>query len=262
MPVKKGEGKAHDPWREAWERALEGPVAVVDCREEIPCNPCEDACKKGAIVVGKDICALPRYDPRKCNGCGRCVAFCPGMAVFLLDRSVDGNAPRVTVPYEMGGELKQGEEAWAVDGEGKQLGKGKIVKTKRMGKEDRTMLVTLEVPQDWALKVRGVRNRVMSLGTPQEIREYVRERDFHLCRCEEVPHSRVRELAQGGFHSLTALRRFSRVGLGYCQGRFCQAMLRDEMSAAVGRETEDVGSFKVRPPVRPVKLSRLGGEDG
>lgn len=262
MPVKRQGKKRVDPWKEAWGKALEGPVAVVDCCEEIPCNPCEDACRKGAIVVGEDICAPPRYDPRECNGCGRCVALCPGLAVFLLDRSGGKDAARVTVPYEMSAGLQAGEEAWAVDGEGKPLCKGKIVKVKKMGKKDRTMLVTLEVPEGWALKVRGVRNRVMSVGVPQEVGEYVREKDYHLCRCEEISNSRVEELVEGGFHALTALRRFSRVGLGYCQGRFCQTMLREDMSAAAGREPEDVGTFKVRPPVRPVKLSRLGGEDG
>jgi len=39
-------------------------------------------------------------------------------------------------------------------------------------------------------------------------------------------------------------------------------MLREEMSLATNMEPEDVGTFKVRPPVRPVKLDRLGGSDG
>jgi Fe-S-cluster-containing hydrogenase component 2/bacterioferritin-associated ferredoxin len=262
LPVEKRQGEGVDPWAEAWEKAEKGPVAVVDCREEIPCNPCEDACVRGAIVVGEDICATPRFDASDCNGCGRCVAICPGMAVFMLDRSSkDGNA-RVTLPYEMCGEMTLGEDALAVDEEGKALGRGKIVSVKRMGKADRTVLVTLEVPEEWSLKVRGVRDRVMTVENPQEVEEYSREEEYHFCRCEEVSNRRVMELVGGGFHSLAALRRYSRVGLGYCQGRFCQAMLRDEMSVATNMEPEDVGTFKVRPPVRPVKLDRLGGSDG
>jgi Fe-S-cluster-containing hydrogenase component 2/bacterioferritin-associated ferredoxin len=262
LPVKKRYEAGVDPWAEAWEKAVKGPVAVVDCREEIPCNPCEDACRNGAIVVGEDICAPPRFEPRDCNGCGRCVALCPGMAVFLLDRSTGNGMARVTIPYEMREEMIVGEEALVVDEEGKPLGEGKIIGVKRMGKTDKTALVTLEVPEEWSLKVRGVRNRVMSVEKPQEVGEYREEEEYHLCRCEEVSNSRVRELAGSGFHALTALRRYSRVGLGYCQGRFCQAMLREEMSLATNMEPEDVGTFKVRPPVRPVKLDRLGGSDG
>jgi Fe-S-cluster-containing hydrogenase component 2/bacterioferritin-associated ferredoxin len=250
-----------DPWEKAWKKSLSGAVAVVDCREEIPCNPCEDACRKGAIVVGDDICTPPSWDPEICDGCGRCVSICPGMAVFLLDRSMGGGTARVTVPYEMPGDIAAAGEAWVVDGKGNPLGKGKIVETAKMGKRDRTVLVTLEVPEDWALKVRGVRIRVMSLGEPDELDGYRGEEECYLCRCEEVTDSRVRELAGMGFHALGALRRFSRVGLGYCQGRFCQAMLRDEFAAVTSRGPAEVGNFRVRPPVRPVKISRLGGED-
>ena len=262
MRVKDKDRGGADPWRVAWEKAAGGAVAVVDCEEKIPCNPCEEACRSKAIVVGDDICAPPRYAPERCDGCGRCVALCPGMAVYLLDRSAGDGTARITVPYEMRGEMEAGEEAWAVDGEGKPLGKGKIVKVVNMGRKDKTGLVTLEVPEEWVLKVRGVKDRVMSLEEPHEVSEYHGEEDCHLCRCEEISKSHVREIAGKGFYALAALRRFSRVGLGYCQGRFCQAMLAGELSAVTSREPEDVGTFRVRPPVRPVRLSRLGGEDG
>ena len=261
LPVKAKGGRGSDPWARAWEKAGKGPVAVVDCREEIPCNPCEEACRRGAITVGEDICAPPRYDPDRCDGCGRCVVLCPGMAVFLLDRSGGRGTARVTVPYEMPGELREGGEAGAVAGEGKALGRGKLVRVARGGKREKTVLVTLEVPEEWALKVRGVRDRVMGLEVPDEVDGLSAVGDFYLCRCEEIPRERVREMAGWGFASLAALRRSSRVGLGYCQGRFCQAMLRDELVAMTSWGEQEVGMFKVRPPVRPVKLSRLGGGD-
>jgi Fe-S-cluster-containing hydrogenase component 2 len=251
-----------DDIREAWERAADRAVAVVVCRERIPCNPCEDACRKGAIVVGEDICAPPRYDPGRCDGCGRCVAMCPGMAVFLLDRSVGGGKARVTLSYEMQDAVEEGGEAWALDGAGEPLGKGKIIRTAKMSREDATTLVTLEVPEEWSLKVKGLRVRVMSLEAPREVEMPPQEEDSMMCRCEEVTRASARAYSEMGFHSLGALRRSSRIGLGYCQGRFCQAMLASELQTATSRTPEDVGAFRVRPPVRPVKLSRLGGEDG
>lgn len=247
---------------EVWERAADGAVAVVVCRERIPCNPCEDACRKGAIIVGEDICAPPRYDPGRCDGCGRCVAMCPGMAVVLLDRSAGKGKARITLPYEMKDALEEGGEAWAVDGAGEPLGKGKIIKTAKMSRKDTTALVTLEVPEEWSLKVKGLRVRVMSIEALQEVEIPPHEENRLMCRCEEVSSLSARECATMGFHSLGALRRFSRIGLGYCQGRFCQSMLAREFQAATSRTPEDVGAFRVRPPVRPVKLSRLGGEDG
>jgi len=247
---------------EAWERAKEAPVALIDCREEIPCNPCEDACAKGAITVGPNICAPPMFDPGKCNGCGKCALLCPGMAIILLDRSGGVGAVRVSVPYEMRETLTAGEEAWAVDNEGKALGRGKIIKVSGKDEVGGTRLVTLEVPQDWALKVKGVSGRKLLIEVPEEVEEAPRQQDFLLCRCEEVRVSSVREAVGLRFRSLGALRRYSRVGLGICQGRFCQSMLRDKLVGESMMEHAAAGIFKVRPPVRPVSLSRLGGENG
>jgi Fe-S-cluster-containing hydrogenase component 2 len=260
--VKKTSRDKKTPWEQAWDSALSGPVAVVDCLEEIPCNPCEKACRKGAIVVGDDICALPVYNPSDCDGCGRCVAVCPGMAVFLLDRSKGKGRARVTVPFEMKEPMEAGKVVWAVDEKGEPLGKVKIIKANRMGKDDKTILVTVDVPEEWALKVRGVKDRKLMVEAPQELEGMPREESFQLCRCEEVSHADLEAILQKGFHSLTALRRFSRVGLGVCQGRFCQSMLRESLIEGTSRTVGEVGTFKVRPPVRPVKLSRLGGEDG
>ena len=66
------------------ERAERGPVAVIECVQQIPCNPCEKACPFGAIEVGPDITNLPRLDLDKCRGCGICLSKCPGLAIFLL----------------------------------------------------------------------------------------------------------------------------------------------------------------------------------
>lgn len=250
-----------DRWLGSWEEAAKGPVAVVDCHEEIPCNPCEEACPTGAISLEPDICAIPRLDPRACNGCGRCVALCPGMAVFLLDRREGRGFARMTVPYEMAVVPRVGEEAMAVDGEGNVVGEGKIVKVTRRGGKSPTLLVTLRVPEEMALKVRGVRYRLYEREAYQEMDDLPALPDYPLCRCEDVSLEEVRSMLEAGFRSLSALRRASRAGLGYCQGMFCQQVLREELAKSIGRDPGTVGTFRVRPPVRPVKLGLLGGEN-
>ena len=69
-------------------------VAVLECVEDIPCNPCEVSCPTGAIVVGAPITNLPRIDGEKCTGCGLCVAVCPGLAIFLVERNRRTAGPR------------------------------------------------------------------------------------------------------------------------------------------------------------------------
>ena len=67
------------------EALARGPVAVIECVEEIPCNPCETSCPHGAITVGLPITRLPVLEAEKCRGCGLCIAACPGLAVYLIN---------------------------------------------------------------------------------------------------------------------------------------------------------------------------------
>ena len=54
------------------ERFLKGPVAVVECVQQIPCNPCESACPFHAIHIGEPITNTPKVDKETCIGCGMC----------------------------------------------------------------------------------------------------------------------------------------------------------------------------------------------
>ena len=80
------------------ERMSRGPVAVIECCQNIPCNPCETACRFGAITVGDPITNLPVIDENKCIGCGVCITKCPGLAIFLVDKSKKD--ARVSFPFE------------------------------------------------------------------------------------------------------------------------------------------------------------------
>ena len=80
------------------ERLKKGPVAVIECCQNIPCNPCETACKFGAITVGDLITNLPVLDESKCVGCGVCLTKCPGLAIFVVDKSKD--MATVSFPFE------------------------------------------------------------------------------------------------------------------------------------------------------------------
>ena len=59
------------------ERMAKGRVAVIECVQEIPCYPCENACRLGAITIGEQITNLPTLHEEKCTGCGICATVCP-----------------------------------------------------------------------------------------------------------------------------------------------------------------------------------------
>ena len=86
------------PGKGAFEK---GTVAVVECGEDIPCNPCEDICPKGALTVGEPITNLPRVDAEKCNGCAICITICPGLCIFVVNKNYNDNESLILIPYEM-----------------------------------------------------------------------------------------------------------------------------------------------------------------
>ncbi|MDR3209960.1 MAG: FAD-dependent oxidoreductase, partial [Oscillospiraceae bacterium] len=61
--------------------AQSGIHPVIECTQNIPCNPCQDACSRGCIKIGKNIVSLPAIDETaQCIGCGMCVAACSGQS--------------------------------------------------------------------------------------------------------------------------------------------------------------------------------------
>jgi len=141
------------------ERLQKGPVAIAECPEPIPCNICVDACPFNAIRMD-GINGLPRIDWDKCIGCGVCVSLCPGLAIFVVDLSKPGKA-LVTLPYEMLPEPRKGAKVKLLSRDGRIVGEGTIVK---VWERNKTFVVTLEVPSELAMEVRGI--WVEEQGTP------------------------------------------------------------------------------------------------
>ena len=82
------------------ERMAKGRVAVIECVQEIPCNPCENACHFGAIEIGEQITNLPVLHEEKCTGCGLCVANCPGLAITVIDKTYSDTEAVIEFPFE------------------------------------------------------------------------------------------------------------------------------------------------------------------
>jgi Fe-S-cluster-containing hydrogenase component 2 len=138
-------------------RLEKGPVAVIECIQDIPCNPCEKACPFQAITVGLPITALPVLDAGKCRGCGACIAHCPGLAIFVVDGSRPGNEGTVQLPYESYPLPRVGEAVAACDRRGSRVAAGTVEKVLAGAAQDHTAIVTVRVPKEFIGVVRAIR---------------------------------------------------------------------------------------------------------
>lgn len=232
---------------------------VLDCSEEIPCNPCEEVCGRGAIVVGENINAAPIFYEKKCDGCGACVSVCPGSCIYLVEEEGGGTA-RMTMAYDRLPRPLTGDIVTLVDGAGVSKGQGIVYRVKNTKSDRHLWQVTVSTEPQLAPVVRGFRQEGQTSphGEAVVVDQPVAE-EYLICRCEEVLLSEFTRVIGMGVRRPANLRRFTRTGMGLCQGKACTELLIENLSGLTGMEVEGLGVPRARPPVRPVKLGELGG---
>lgn len=139
------------------ERFSKGPVAVVECIQPIPCNPCEGACKFGAIKIGEPIINIPKVDYNNCTGCGMCVAQCSGLAIFVIDKTYSEKEALVSFPHEYVPLPEKGQIVTAVSRAGEEVCEAKVIRVNTAKVNDRTPVITVAVPKEYVDTVRGMK---------------------------------------------------------------------------------------------------------
>ena len=132
------------------------PIPIIECNECIPCNPCEVACPFGCIHIGTPITNLPIVESDKCTGCGQCVMACPGLAIFLVERNYSATKAAVTFPYEFLPLPEKGEKVIALDHNGSKVSEGEVLRVISTKKGDRTPLLKIAIPKEFANNVRHI----------------------------------------------------------------------------------------------------------
>ncbi|OGO76991.1 MAG: hypothetical protein A2Y23_03160 [Clostridiales bacterium GWB2_37_7] len=233
------------------ERLAKGPVAIIECFQRIPCNPCYTSCKRGAIKEFEDINDTPEINFEICNGCGVCVSNCPGLAIVVVDESYSNEEALVKIPYEFLPLPVEGSFVTGLDREGKPVCRAKVMKVLNTKAMDRTPLITLAVPKELSMTVRFMKHH-----------DIYSDNTF-ICRCEELTLGELRELIRKGYNTIDEIRRISRAGMGPCQGRTCRQLIMQELAAATGKKMSEMPISTFRPPVKPIKLGTIaGGERG
>ncbi len=139
------------------ERILKGRVAVIECVQNIPCNPCKDVCNFHAIELGEEITDLPKIRENLCTGCGRCVAMCPGQAIVVLNGNYSDSEATIDFPFEYLPLPQVGMIVDAVNRTGQTVCKGRIIRVTRIPEYVQTAVVSMAVPKEFIDIVRGMR---------------------------------------------------------------------------------------------------------
>ncbi len=237
-----------------------GRGPVIECAERIPCNPCEEACRHGSIRVGEDINDLPARAGSECDMCGRCLARCPGLAIFLVDTDREDGRAEVTVAYEMLPVPRKGQTWWALDRDGGFLCEAEITRVRSSKSFDRKRLVSFAVEKELAGRARhvvpaGKLRKLETVDVPAA------ESDVVVCRCEDVRLSEVEAAIDAGYHSFEELKRVLRIGMGPCQSRTCGRIVLGILARKLGRPAAELAPMRVRPPLQPVSFRTLSKAD-
>lgn len=137
------------------DRLREKPVAIIECPQDIPCDPCRESCPVGAILM-EELNALPRVNFERCTGCSLCVQKCPGLAIFMVAYKED--SAEVTIPYEFTPLPRKSQYVDGLNRKGERVCRGEVIKIlPRERSSGDTSLVTVKVPKEYINEVRNIR---------------------------------------------------------------------------------------------------------
>jgi Sarcosine oxidase A3 domain len=99
-------------------------------------------------------------------------------------------------------------------------------------------------------------------GYYRELLRFPRSDRWIACPCEDVLLDEIEATTRGGYRGIEVVKRYSGLGTGLCQGRYCLPDALLLLSIAEGRPPSEVGYITQRPPVHPTPIAALAALDG
>jgi len=208
-----------------------GVFPVLHCNQEIPCDPCAAVCPNRLIDIDRtDIRKLPEFiankDGKGCTGCEKCVAICPGLAITMVDYRKDAEFPTVAVPLEFLKEtLKAGDKVVVEDTEGQALGRVEVAAVRALKANDRTVIIKVRAPKEYAKKIAGIRLQPEKASEPMGLYVERTTDDAIICRCERVTAVEIRRLIREGSRDINEIKALTRTCMGSCGAKTCTPLL-------------------------------------
>ncbi len=241
-----------------------GVRPIINCVQEIPCNPCSTVCPVHSInMIGDPIMGIPQFSD-KCIGCMKCVLVCPGLAITLVDYRKDNENPIITLPYEISNhEVEKGDTVECVDFDGNLVGKYKVLQVIENPK-GKTQLVKLQVPKDIAKSIVSFRIQEKKITQPKEtnLTKEIIPDDAMVCLCERVTAGEIRKLIREGITDMNQIKAITRAGMGPCGYKTCENLMK-QIFREEGIPVNEITLNTRRPLFVEVPLEKFadGGKD-
>ncbi len=238
-----------------------GIMPIINCIQEIPCNPCSTVCPVNAIQMqGDPITGKPVYTGG-CIGCGLCVVTCPGLAITLSDYRKDADNPIVKIPYEIGNIIVNiGDKVDCVDIDGNFIDKFEVVNIEK-NKKKLTQIVSVKADKENVKKIVAFKVQADEISKPLDnpIIPTKMKDDAMVCLCERVTAGEIRKLIKEGIYDLNQIKAITRAGMGPCGAKTCDNLIkqifREEGISTIVDNTR-------RPLYVEVPLGVLAGKEG
>ncbi|MCG8510843.1 MAG: NAD(P)/FAD-dependent oxidoreductase [Rhodospirillales bacterium] len=89
------------------------------------------------------------------------------------------------------------------------------------------------------------------------------EDNLMVCRCEGISAGDIRHAAcHLDATGINRAKAFTRVGMGRCQGRVCEAAAAEILADTLGVPVEEVGRMRKQAPIKPIPMAQLVREAG
>ncbi|MDD4829792.1 MAG: FAD-dependent oxidoreductase [Bacteroidales bacterium] len=205
--------RAYTPYQERMDKRS---FVRLECLYGFACNPCQFACKYGAITKSSTS-VVPEIDYNKCIGCMECINQCPGLAIF----GYNTKKKQVYLPFEY--EAQEGIEVILVDDFGKQIALGTIEKIKE--NKNKTSVARINVKDIEEKELLNIKGFIVPDKFPEPLEflptKEIDEKTF-VCHCEDVSLERLLEqIGDRKIISVDELKHTTRMGMGDCRGKRC-----------------------------------------
>jgi glycine/D-amino acid oxidase-like deaminating enzyme/Fe-S-cluster-containing hydrogenase component 2 len=237
------------PYTPNQERMEKRGFVRIECLYGFACNPCQFACKYGAITKSSTS-VVPEIDYNKCIGCMECIHQCPGLAIFGYNLKKN----EVFLPFEY--EAEEGLEVYLIDNNGKKVAQGKIERIKHNdNKTSVARISVIDVNPSRLLEIKGFTpvqkyRTKLKLSKPKLVDE-----ETFVCHCEDVNlDNLLKQIGDRKVISVDELKHTTRMGMGDCRGKRCIPRAKQVLKSYGIEVTDDA------TPRAPLSLQLSMGE--